>query len=101
MAAFQHCVRLYFLPGHHAAATLCVGNQNRIARLEFRLRYFELFGKSSRDAEGKLSFGQIAALRFADDHEFGILLDRALRENISSDEIKKAISNWQADDMRV
>jgi hypothetical protein len=78
-----------------------LGNQDRIVRLEFRLRYFELFGKSARSMEEKLSFGQIAALRFADDAEFIILSDRALKENISADEIKKAIRNWQADDMRV
>lgn len=78
-----------------------LGNQDRIVRLEFRLRYFELFGQSARTIESKLSFGQIAALRFADDKEFRVLLDRTLAENISGDDIKKSISNWQADDMRV
>lgn len=78
-----------------------LGNQDRIVRLEFRLRYFELFGQSSRTIESKLSFGQIAALRFANDNEFRVLLDRALAENISGDDIKKSITNWQADDMRV
>lgn len=78
-----------------------LGNQNRIVRLEFRLRYFELFGKSSKSVESKLSFGQIAALRFADDQEFTALLDAALKENTSPDEIKKSINNWQADEMRV
>lgn len=78
-----------------------LGNQNRIVRLEFRLRYFELFGKPSKQTEDKLSFGQIGALRFADDESFTVLLDRAIKENISGDEIKRAITNWQPDDMRV
>jgi hypothetical protein len=78
-----------------------LGNQNRIVRLEFRLRYFELFGKPSKSVETQISFGQIAALRFASDDEFIILLARALKENLNSDDIKKSIKDWQADDMRV
>lgn len=78
-----------------------LGNQNRIVRLEFRLRYFELFGTSSSNIENQLSFGQIAALRFADDDEFKALLDQALQHHLTGDEIKKRIKNWQADHMRV
>ena len=78
-----------------------LGNQDRIVRLEFRLRYFELYGKNSKEIEDKLSFSQIAALRLADHSEFGSLLERALQNNTSGDEIKKSINDWQADDMRV
>lgn len=78
-----------------------LGNQNRIIRLEFRVRHLHLLGKQSYEAEEKLSFSQLAALRFADDAEFMFLLHRALNENLSADEIKKAITNWQPDHMRV
>lgn len=78
-----------------------LGNQNRIVRLEFRLRYLELFNKSSREAEQNLSFAQIAALRFADDAAFPNLLQRAITENLGANEIKKSITDWQADYMRV
>lgn len=78
-----------------------LGNQNRIVRLEFRLRYFELYGESSSKIDSKLSFGQIAALRFADDTEFKALLEQALQHNLTGDDIKKRIKNWQADNMRV
>lgn len=78
-----------------------LGNQNRIVRLEFRLRYFELYGKSAQEIEPQLSFGQIAALRFADDLAFKDLLASALTEKLSSKEIKKSIKDWQADNMRV
>jgi Family of unknown function (DUF6526) len=78
-----------------------LGNQNRIVRLEFRLRYYQLLHEPSAKAEEKLSFGQIAALRFASDDEFKILLQRAISEGLSPDAIKKSIKNWQADDMRV
>ena len=78
-----------------------LGNQNRIVRLEFKLRYFELFGKSSDEVESKLSFGQLSALRFAYDDEFKVLLDKAIQQNISGDVIKKSITNWKADNHRV
>ncbi len=78
-----------------------LGNQNRIVRLEFRLRYFEMAGKSCKPIEDKLSFSQIAALRFAGDEEFMPLLEKALSEGTSGQKIKESIKNWQADNMRV
>ena len=78
-----------------------IGNQNRIVRLEFRLRYFELFGKSSDEIETRLSFGQLAALRFAYDDEFKDLLEKAVAQNISADEIKKSITHWKPDNNRI
>ncbi len=78
-----------------------LGNQNRIVRLEFKLRYFELFGTRSDVVEKQLSFDQIAALRFANDKEYIQFLDRALLEGLKGDEIKKSIKDWQADNERV
>ncbi len=78
-----------------------LGNQDRIIRLEFRLRYFELYGKPSTEVEQQLSFGQMAALRFAPDDEFKHLLQKKLTEKLSANAIKKSIKNWQGDYMRV
>ena len=78
-----------------------LGNQDRIVRLEFRLRYFELYGKPSSDIEKQLTFGQVAALRFANDAEFRNLLEKALSENLDAEKIKQQITDWQPDDMRV
>ena len=78
-----------------------LGNQNRIVRLEFKLRYFELFGKRSDPVEKQLTFDQISALRFANDDEFIKLLARALQENLNGDQIKKSIQDWQPDNERV
>lgn len=75
--------------------------QNRMVRLEFKQRYFEIFNLRSDLVEEKLSFSQIAALRFAYDDEFKILLEKALKENISGNEIKKSIKKWRADENRV
>lgn len=78
-----------------------LGLQNRLVRLEFKQRYFELFNKGSGEVEEKLSFSQIAALRFAYDDEFKELLYKALHENISGDQIKKSIKKWRADFHRI
>lgn len=90
-------IYLAFMVRQHYA----LGNQNRIIRLEFKQRYFEIFNKRSDEIAKKLNFGQIAALRFAYDDEFKMLLNRALNENISGDEIKKSIKEWRADHHRV
>lgn len=78
-----------------------LGLQNRLVRLEFKQRYFEIFNLRSDKVEEKLDFSQIAALRFAYDDEFKILLEKALKENISGDEIKKSIKKWRADENRI
>lgn len=90
-------IYLAFMVRQHYA----LGNQNRIIRLEFKQRYFEIFNKRSDEVAEKLSFGQLAALRFAYDDEFKVLLEKALNENISGDEIKKSIKNWKPDHHRV
>lgn len=86
----------FMLRQHYA-----LGNQNRIVRLEMRLRYHQLTGKRLELLEDSLTFGQIAALRFASDEELLPLLERTLNEQLSPDAIKKSIRNWQADWMRV
>ena len=78
-----------------------LGNQNRIVRLEFYLRYFQLTGKKYDETVQRLSFSQIAALRFAHDAEFVQLTMKAINENLSADNIKKLITVWNPDHMRV
>ena len=88
---------LSFMLRQHYALLL----QNRIVRLEMRVRYFQMSGKRFEPVEQKLNFNQIAALRFASDSELPALVDRALKENLSPDAIKKSIISWQPDHMRV
>lgn len=78
-----------------------LGNQNRIIRLEFQQRYFEIFEERSDKVIEQLNFSQIAALRFAYDEEFKTLLAEALNKNVSGDEIKKSITDWRPDYQRV
>lgn len=76
-------------------------NQDRIVRLELRLRYYILTGKRLEEIESKISKGRLFALRFASDEEFVSLLNRVLSENLTSTQIKQAIKNWQPDEWRV
>ncbi len=78
-----------------------LGNQNRIVMLEFKLRYFEIFGHSADTIKKRLSFSQIAALRFANDIEFKHLIGQALKTELSADEIKRSIKDWRPDNDRV
>ena len=71
--------------------------QDRIIRLEMQTRLARL----GRDANfARLAMAQIIALRFASDAELPALIDRALAENLSSDQIKRAVTSWQADLLR-
>jgi hypothetical protein len=78
-----------------------LGNQNRIIRIEMRFRYYALTQQRLELLEDKLSFGQIAALRFASDEELPALVKRTVSENLSPGDIKKSIKNWLPDHMRV
>ena len=78
-----------------------LNNQNRIVRLELRFRYYVLTGRRLESFEDILSEGQLFALRFASDEELPVLVQRAVKENITPDEIKKSIVNWLPDHMRV
>ena len=72
--------------------------QDRAARADERLRYYILTGKM---LPSSLTMGQIMALRFASDDELVALVEKALAEQLSPTEIKKAIKNWRGDYHRI
>jgi len=72
--------------------------QDRAIRAEEGLRYFIL---TRKPIDSRITIGQIAALRFAPDDELLPLVDRAVAENLSPTDIKKAIKNWKSDTHRV
>jgi hypothetical protein len=74
--------------------TFPIKAQDRAIRAEENLRYFTLTGKL---LDKNLTISQIIALRFAPDHEMVGLVDRTVRENLSNDQIKKAIQKWKPD----
>jgi hypothetical protein len=68
--------------------------QDRAIRAEENLRYFILTGKRLPQ---ELSIRQIIALRFASDEEFEGLVSKAIKESLSSDQIKQLVKNWRPD----
>ncbi|RZK50163.1 MAG: hypothetical protein EOO99_02965 [Pedobacter sp.] len=72
--------------------------QDRAIRAEESLRYFMLTGKPIPKT---LRIRQILALRFAEDTEFVQLVDRCEFDKLSSDEIKRSIIDWRADNYRI
>lgn len=76
--------------------------QDRIIRLEERLRYQQLLSPALLQQTSALTPGQIIALRFAGDHELEELLSMVLAGKLTKPgEIKRAIKDWRADTFRV
>lgn len=71
--------------------------QDRIIRLEMQIR-LERLGLA--DAANRVSMRQLVALRFASDGELPALLARAAGESLTPDQIKRAVTDWQADTAR-
>ena len=75
--------------------------QDRVIRLEERMRLTTLCAEPLRSRIGELTEGQLIALRFAPDDEVAALAGKALTDKMRSAEIKKAITNWRPDYFRV
>lgn len=79
-----------------------IGNQNRIIRLEERLRLSRLLPDDLKNRIESLSTEQLVALRFASDAELPELARKVIAESISSGEaIKKLIKVWRPDHHRI
>jgi Family of unknown function (DUF6526) len=75
--------------------------QDRVIRLEMRLRLQEVLPGELRGRIDELSTGSLVALRFASTAELPDLVRRVLDGELKGREpIKKAIQHWQADDLR-
>ena len=72
--------------------------QDRIIKLEMQVRCAGLpLTADQRASYARLSMPQLVALRFAADDELPVLADRAAREQLSADQIKRAVKNWRPD----
>ncbi len=75
--------------------------QDRVIRLEMRLRLRQVLPADLAGRTEELDRGQLIALRFASDEELPDLVRDVLTNNIRDrDTIKKKIQNWQADSLR-
>lgn len=76
--------------------------QNRVIRLEERLRLANILPADLRARIGELSTSQLIALRFASDGEVTELTREVLAGDIQDRKaIKRRIQNWRADFLRV
>jgi len=75
--------------------------QDRIIRLEERLRLTQLLSEPLRSRIPELTEGQLCGLRFASDAEVPKLVERALNEKLKRKDIKQSIQNWRPDYWRV
>ena len=105
-------------PGYIAVAIVCVcvgvvgvmfrmrayatRVQDRIIRLEMRLRLGLVLPDDLKQRIPELTLTQLIGLRFASDAELPDLTQKALAGSLTqSDDIKKQVKSWQADYLRV
>jgi hypothetical protein len=92
-------VALFVLTGLMRSYSLKV--QDRVIRLEERLRLAALCSPAEMAELDSLTLKQYVALRFASNPEVSELARRAIREKMEPKMIKQAIVSWRADHDRV
>lgn len=75
--------------------------QDRVIRDEIRLRLERVLPAERHADIARLSLSQLVALRFASDGELPSLVQETLAQSLSNGAIKRKITAWQADWLRV
>jgi len=84
-----------------AARLMALAVQNRIIRLEMRLRLHEVLPADLHARIRELTWQQLVALRFASDEELPGLVREVLDGKLATaKEIKLRVKSWQADWLR-
>lgn len=87
--------------GFLSARRMALSVQDRVIRLEERLRCERLLPADLKPRTGEFTVSQLVALRFASDAELPALARKVLDEKISERKpIKQLVKNWRADHLR-
>ena len=83
------------------ARQFAVTVQDRVIRLEERLRFQRLLPEDLKPRIPEFTVGQFVALRFASDAELPALARKVLTDNLTDGKaIKQLVQNWRADHLR-
>jgi hypothetical protein len=98
---FTCVVALALLLGMLMSRVMAVAVQDRVIRLEMRLRLREVLPADLHERVKDLTREQFVGLRFAGDRELPDLVRRALAGELTSKKaIKLAVKDWQGDYLR-
>jgi hypothetical protein len=75
--------------------------QDRVIRLEERMRLDKLLPQDLKPRIGEFTRGQLVAMRFASDAELPVLARKVLTEKVQNGKtIKQMVQNWRGDYLR-
>ncbi|MGH9718474.1 MAG: DUF6526 family protein [Candidatus Acidiferrales bacterium] len=84
-----------------AARLMALTVQDRVIRLEMRMRMQQILPVDLRARIPEFTVGQLISLRFASDEELPSLAQKVLDEKLTGrTAIKKLVRNWQPDSLR-
>ena len=99
--AFSLLVALALLVLAFVTRIMVLSVQDRVIRMEMRLRMQQVLPEDLRDHIPEFSVSQLVALRFAGDAELPDLARKVLRDNLTDRKaIKKMVRDWQPDFLR-
>ena len=101
-AAFSILVSIALLLLAFLARLFALGVQDRVIRLEERMRYERLLPDDLKPRIGEFTINQLVSLRFAGDAELAALAREVLDGKMNERRvIKQMVQNWRADYQRI
>lgn len=100
-AGWQFVVAFALVAGILSARVMALAVQDRVIRLEMRMRLREVLPADLQPRILDLTRGQLVGLRFGSDAELPDLVRQVLNGSLKTPrDIKKAVTHWQGDYLR-